>query len=72
MALLGFIGTGNMGGALARAACVKVPGQQVLLANRTASRAESLAAELQCRAVASDIAAREATYLFLGVKPHDG
>lgn len=69
MALFGFIGTGNMGGALARAACVKVPGQQVLLANRTASKAESLAAELQCRAVASEMAAREATYLFLGVKP---
>ena len=30
-----FIGTGNMGAALARAVCKPVPPQQVLLANRT-------------------------------------
>ncbi len=37
-ATVGFIGTGNMGAALARAVCKTVPPQQVLLANRTPPR----------------------------------
>ena len=68
--LFGFIGSGNMGGALARAACMTLNPQEVLLTNRTAAKAEALAAELGCR-VAADNAqvAREAKYIFLGVKP---
>lgn len=68
--LFGFIGAGNMGGALARAACKTLNPQEVLLANRTAAKAEALASELGCR-VAADNAqvAREAKYIFLGVKP---
>ena len=42
---LGFIGCGNMGGALARAARKKVDGNEILLANRTAAKAEKLAAQ---------------------------
>ena len=45
MATLGFIGTGNMGGALARAACKTVPGDEVFLANRTVEKAQALAEE---------------------------
>ena len=45
-ATVGFIGTGNMGAALARAVCKTVPPQQVLLANRTPAKAEALAEEL--------------------------
>lgn len=63
----GFIGTGNMGGALARAAAKS--GTEVLLANRTAAKAEALAAELGAQAVTNEEAARRADYLFLGVKP---
>ena len=63
----GFIGTGNMGGALARAAVKS--GTEVLLANRTAAKAETLAAELGAQAVTNEEAARRADYLFLGVKP---
>ena len=65
----GFIGTGNMGGALARAARRKMEGEQLLLANRTEAKAAALAAALG--AVVSDPAsvAREADYSFLGVKP---
>lgn len=68
--LFGFIGTGNMGGALARAACKTLEPSQVALTNRTAEKARALAAELGCR-TASDNAeiAREARYIFLGVKP---
>ena len=41
----GFIGTGNMGGALARAAAKAMPAENIFLANRTAAKAQSLAEE---------------------------
>lgn len=69
MATFGFIGTGNMGGALARAARKKLPGENILLANRTAAKAETLAAELGCAAV-DNAAAAQADFVFLGVKPY--
>ena len=46
MATFGFIGTGNMGGALARAARKRLSGGEILLANRSAAKAEALAQEL--------------------------
>ena len=49
MATLGFIGTGNMGSALAKAACSVLPSDQIFLANRTPSKAQILAEELECR-----------------------
>ena len=48
--MFGFIGTGNMGGALARALRRRVPGENVLLSNRTYEKAALLAAELGCAA----------------------
>lgn len=69
MVTFGFIGTGNMGGALARAARKRLAGEEILLANRTPAKAEALAADLQCRTADNQTAAREARYLFLGVKP---
>lgn len=65
---VGFIGTGNMGGALARAAAKVLPPERILLANKTRSKAEALAAELGCRAGSVEEAAG-CTYVFLGVKP---
>ena len=66
-----FIGVGNMGGALARAAVRAVGADQVILANRTPAKAEELAAELGCAAAKSGAeAVREAEFIFLGVKPH--
>ena len=47
MATFGFIGTGNMGGALARAARKRLSGGEILLANRSAAKAEALAQELR-------------------------
>lgn len=67
---LGFIGTGNMGGALARAAVKTVPPETVILSNRTWDKAYGLAAELGC-AVGSMAQAAGAEYIFLGVKPKD-
>lgn len=70
METFGFIGTGNMGGALARAVCRKIPPSRVLLANRTAEKALALAKELGCGAAESNAAlAEKAGFLFLGVKP---
>lgn len=67
--LFSFIGTGNMGGALARAASKKLPADDILLANRTAAKAEALARELGCLAGTNEDAAARGKYIFLGVKP---
>ena len=67
--IVGFIGTGNMGSALARAARKSIPGGQILLANRTPEKAILLARELGAYAVTNDVAAASARYLFLGLKP---
>ena len=42
-----FIGTGNMGGALASAAVRSVPKTAVFLANRTVAKAQALAEKLK-------------------------
>lgn len=65
----GFIGTGNMGGALARAARRRLGPAQVILSNRTPEKAERLAEELDTRNSNNAAVARNADYIFLGVKP---
>ena len=66
-----FLGTGNMGGALVRAACRSVGAEEVILSNRTRSKAQALADETGCSVAADNrTAAGNARYLFLGVKPH--
>ena len=64
-----FIGTGNMGSALARAAVKNVSPEKIFLSNRTASRASTLAAELGCASGSVREAAGNGKYIFLGVKP---
>ena len=64
----GFIGCGNMGGAVARAVCRGAGAGQVVLANRTAAKAEALAKELGCTAAGNEAAA-DCDFVFLGVKP---
>ncbi len=71
MSRVAFIGCGNMGSALARAACRSVGPQQVYLANRTQSKAQVLAQELGCHVAQDNIqAVNQADYIFLCVKPH--
>lgn len=65
----GFLGVGNMGGALARAVARRVEPSQMVLANRTEEKARALARELGCRAASVEEAAKSCTFLFLGVKP---
>lgn len=67
--VLGFIGTGNMGGAMARAARHNVDGSRILLANRTPQKARVLATVLEARTVDNGDVAREADCILLGVKP---
>ena len=65
----GFIGCGNMGGAIATAVCRAVEPWKVTVANRTRKKAESLAAELGCQ-VGSNEEAAMCDFVFLGVKPY--
>lgn len=67
---VGFIGTGNMGSAIARAAASSGRAAAILLANRTPAKAERLAKELSCAQVSTneEIAGR-CGLIFLGVKP---
>lgn len=65
--VIGFIGAGNMGGALAAAAAVS--GETILLSDRDTGRAAALAAEIGAEAVDTARVARDSDYLFLGVKP---
>ena len=63
----GFIGTGNMGGALATAACKR--STDVLLADRDVAKAQELADKCGCAVGDTSAVAQQCRYIFLGVKP---
>ena len=65
----GFIGCGNMGGAVARAVCKGAGSGDVLLANRTPAKAQALADELGCACGTNEEVAGICDFIFLGVKP---
>ncbi len=65
----GFIGTGNMGSALARAVRKKAEGSHILLANRTPEKSRLLSRKLDARPMDNMSVAQNADYIFLGVKP---
>lgn len=69
MKTIGFIGTGYMGGALATAASKSACDIRLLLANRSREKAEKLAAQIGGEVTDNQTVAREADYIFLGVKP---
>ena len=69
--MFGFIGVGNMGGAVAAAVCKSVGADKVLLCNRTAAKAETLAQAMGCRVADNQTATATCRYLFLGVKPQN-
>ena len=66
---IGFIGTGTMGSALARAVRKGAPEASILLANRTPAKAEALAKDLGCQVADNETAARTCSLIFLGVQP---
>ncbi len=66
---IGFIGAGNMGGALARAAAKAVDPKDIYLADNMAQKAQALADELGCNTCTTEQAAQTCDFIFLGVKP---
>ena len=50
MVTFGFIGVGNMGGALAKGVARSVDPKNIILSNKTAAKAEVLASQLGCLA----------------------
>lgn len=69
MATFGFIGTGNMGGALARATAKSVAPECIFLSDANAQKAADLAKDLGCTAVSAETVAAQCDFIFLGVKP---
>ncbi len=69
MNYLGFIGSGNMGGALAKAAAKSVDGSRISLSDNDTKKAYSLASEISATAVSNYNIAQNSKYIFLGVKP---
>ena len=66
---IGFIGAGNMGGALATAAAKTVGGECLLIADVSAEKAATLAAEIGAVVADNATVAAQCDYIFLGVKP---
>lgn len=66
---IGFIGAGNMGGALARAAAKAVAPANIFLADQMVEKAAALAGELGCNTCTAVQAVETCDYIFLGVKP---
>lgn len=64
----GLIGSGNMGGAIARAVSRHL--RDGVLADHDPQRAKDLAGQLGFAAADNQTAAAESRYLFLGIKPH--
>ena len=66
----GFIGTGNMGSALAHGAAKKTDPKQILLTDHFMDKAQQLAETLGAHAADRETLTKESRFLFLGVKPH--
>ncbi len=66
---VGIIGTGAMGGAVARLIHSVQPGKPLFLSNRTVGKAEALAAELHAQVSTNEEIARDCDLIFLAVKP---
>ena len=66
---IGFIGAGNMGGALAKAVCQIVEAKNVMLADKSREKAFELAKTLCCSFSDNSSVASCCDFIFLGVKP---
>ncbi len=65
----GFIGCGNMGGALAAAVAKACPGAAMALCDSDLQKAEALSLTLGAEVTTLEVLAHESRMLFLGVKP---
>lgn len=66
---LGFIGCGNMGGALVRAASRTVEPEKIAVSGHNAAKAQALADACGVKIEDNAAIARQCEYIFLGVKP---
>ena len=69
MAKFGFIGIGNMGGAIASAVVKVAAPEEILVAAKHPERAAAFAAGLGCTAADNRTVAQQAKFVVLGVKP---
>ncbi len=68
---IGFIGAGNMGGALIVAACNSIGAENVVITDYLPEKAKELAEQVGCHVAASnEELARSAEYIVLAVKPN--
>lgn len=65
----GFIGTGNMGSAIAKAVSKSKGGKNIALANRSKQKAQNVADQIGATVVDNRAIAKQCDYIFLGVKP---
>ncbi len=65
----GFIGAGNMGGSLAKAAAKAMNPENITLADQQTEKAVALAAQLGCNTASTTQVAETCDFIFLGVKP---
>ena len=65
----GFIGTGNMGSAIAKAVAKNKGGKNIALADRSIQKAQILADEIGASVLDNQATAKQCDYIFLGVKP---
>ena len=65
----GFIGSGNMGGALAKAVSTVIDKNDMVVADKAVDKAEALAAEIGVKTADNAEIARNADFIVLGVKP---
>lgn len=69
MTKYGFIGAGNMGGALANALSKKISGDRIFISDINKEKAEGLSHELGAIPSSNKQIAKEAKFIFLAVKP---
>jgi len=66
---IGFIGCGNMGGAIA-CAVAKVEGAEIFVSSFDKTAAEAISKKIDCVKISNETIARSCDFVFLGVKPN--
>lgn len=67
---IGFIGTGNMGGAILNAVAKVMEPGNIFISNRTQSKSEAIKERLKINVSTNEEILRECHYIFLGIKPY--
>ena len=65
----GFVGAGNMGGALAKAVCKKIGGENVSVSCKSEESTKNTASALGCAGEKAEDVVKNSRFVFLGIKP---